>query len=860
MSPNAPTAGQLSTGKPGAAAPSVVASGLERWARDTPDNLAVCDVRRSMTFGELGSLAAALAGRLVGSSPTGQVDQPSWLPVVVDRSVEAVVALQGVIRAGRPFTPIEATLPKDRVAQLFARLGHPTEAVVADPAYSAFLPAGVRPILASGHESGGAAPVAVAPGDPGLVVFTSGSTGRPKGVVRRWSAFERSAQSEENRGAARDGLPSRHGQLRPFSFSGGLGRLLTIATGGSLHIIDPSSVDADSLLDWLDHHQIDELSLGTTLAAVLLRAANGARRLGSVTWIRTGGEALSYELVAPLRALAAPTVTIGTGFGSSESGPAMRYVVGPQDPIGEGRVPMGRPTEPWRIRLSPVDGGGSSNQLVVGDPCALYYLSEPELTAKRFIIDGEGMRWWLSGDIVVIDGDGLYHHRGRIDEMVKINGMLVGPSESEEALRLIPGIGNAAVLPHRTPNGKTRLVAHLRVDDPTLTPEAVRTQLEARLPRHLMPALLVRHDELPRNERNKLDRTALRSSQLTRWRSTAPREEMSELEWWLVDQVARLLDLGDVGPDDDVWSLGLDSLGAVELCAIVSDADLGELDPTALLECRSAAAFAKRLAEGPAVSSTTAVELNAMGSRPALFAIPGGGGTALTFRALAQSLGDEQPLVVIEPQGLHRPGEPDRTIAAHASSARSVIEHRLEPGAPCVLLGYSAGGTVAYEIAQQLHASGRPVHLVLLDAAPGRRKGGNPDPDKQPQRLAQKIRARTLREAVGAVPHGVDARLSLLRVKLIALRPGKPSKSVLRYRAFQYILGRAMADYEPARAAFPVTLLKVAGNDVDRRCRPLVADLDVHPVGGDHRSMLLPPYVAGLAAKVAALVDRVFDS
>src|SRR5436190_1088596 len=101
---------------------------------------------------------------------------------------------------------------------------------------------------------------------------------------------------------------------------------------------------------------------------------------------------------------------------------------------------------------------------------------------------------------------------------------------------------------------------------------------------------------------------------------------------------------------------------------------------------------------------------------------PCAAGTALEFPFLAEALGADRPVAVIGPRGMHRPGPPDRTIGAAGAHVREEIGARLGPADPCVILGFSGSGPVAYEAAQQMHAEGRAVHLVLLDTAPLRRR------------------------------------------------------------------------------------------------------------------------------------------
>src|SRR5262249_39680864 len=143
-----------------------------------------------------------------------------------------------------------------------------------------------------------------------------------------------------------------------------------------------------------------------------------------------------------------------------------------------------------------------------------------------------------------------------------------------------------------------------------------------------------------------------------------------------------------------------------------------------------------------------------------LFALPGGAGNALEYRFLAEALGPEQPVAVVEMRGMHTPGPPDRTVDAKATHVVAEVEARLAPDDPCVILGFSGGGPTAYETAQRLFAGGRTVHLVLLDSAPttkGRQKGRRREPEltAAEQRAAMlalpTIRTASLKELPDAV-------------------------------------------------------------------------------------------------------------
>jgi acyl-CoA synthetase (AMP-forming)/AMP-acid ligase II/thioesterase domain-containing protein len=826
--------------------PSQVADGIRVRARTSPSRVAVADLERSITFEELDALAATLAHEIVERDTTAE----AWTPILVDRSVDSAIALHAALRAGRRFAPIESSLPPSRIAEYFATLGNPSHAVVARPRHAAHLPAEVQPIgVPTESRSVGFDPAPVDPDGPAVVVFTSGSTGRPKAVVRRWSSFE-SVLSGALAHVSSD-EPVVVAQTRPFSFGAGLRQLGIASQGHSVHILDPSSMDVETFVEHLNRLGVASMSMGTAIASTVLGHTRGVRRLPLLSEIRMGGQAAWWDLVEPLRALASTELTIVSSFGATEVGPVLQCRIGPEHPVGEGPLPLGHPPDPGRIRLEPIDGASGASELVVGQPEALGYFGDPEQTARRFVSDPDGNVWWRSGDLVSVDDDGVYYHRGRIDDMVKINGLLVEPAEAEAALHSIPGIGNATVLVHTTASGTDRLVAHLRVDDPELTPEQVHTALESRLPKHLVPSVLVRHDELPINERGKIDRQALRAVEPVRWRSSRPRRSTFEPEIFVAGQLARIIGLGDVGIDEDVWQLGLDSLGAVELCSVIAEAGLGELDPTVLLDARTVTTLVSRLLASPSEQPSNAVVLNPGGSRVSIVAFPGAGGTAFAYRSIAQALGPDQPIVVLERSGMHRRGPIERTIEDMADHALAEIDHRLAPDAPIVLMGHSAGGTPAFEVAKRLHADGRRVHLVLLDAAPSTRRSRESIPP-----LTERIGYRRPIDHVKAFPRLLRRRVLIRRY---LRNPGRPSHRIERYEAFRLIHRRANELYGAEPADFPTTLVHVDGADAPERCAPLFTDLAVHQMSGGHLTMLHPPHVGELVGLLEPLLRSVTD-
>ena len=289
-------------------------------------------------------------------------------------------------------------------------------------------------------------------------------------------------------------------------------------------------------------------------------------------------------------------------------------------------------------------------------------------------------------------------------------------------------------------------------------------------------------------------------------------------------------------------------------CSALGDADL---ESTAVLDHPTPARLAQRLRADVPARASDVVVLNSEGTRPPLFCVPGAGGTALAFRWLADELGDEQPVVVIEAHGLHTHGAPDRSIGAAAARVVAAIDGAARDSA-LVVLGHSAGAAVAYETAHRLGAQGRPARVVLVDPAfPGLDPPAVPGPD--PGRVAR-VRARrsgrTAADVLPAARRRVGNVVRGVRVAAYTRRPGPPRADPFRYEAFVHIGGRAVSDYSPPVAAFPVTVLHRAGSPAADAWSQVAPALAAREVPGGHLTMLRPPHAAALAHEVAAVLDE----
>jgi len=842
-------------------APLIVVTAISEWARRDPERVAVTSGTSSITFKELDEritrLASLVAERCTGLRPPSDWPQPI-LPVVVDRSVGSVVAFLALLRAGQPFCPVDPTTPTARIAEVLARIGSPNVALVGGRHLIHTLPPG---IAAFGEDVpdydtasvGATPPVAVNVQNRGFVIFTSGSTGRPKAVVRRWAVFDQNVLDTHEPRRAPEAATWQVAVPQPLHFSGCHRALTQIAWGNTVHLVDPSTMSSESLRNWFAEHAIQEVNLSDTLARSLTQGSTERHRLGSLAYVRMGSEASNWETVGLLRRIASPALAVGVGYASSEVSRCFVNIIEPDTPIGTGRVPLGRSVYPDGVRLEQIDGDSPLQQLVLTDPSAYGYLDDDALNAERFFTDEHGRTWWRSGDLAEVDDDGVWHHRGRVDDLVKINGLLVAPQEAERALRSIPGVATAVVLPHRSAAGHTRLVAHLVLDDSpeaaALTPRSVREALQDTLPRHLIPGILAKHDTLPFGERLKLDRTLLRSSPVPRWRSVPNRMTSDETTLWLMGRLVELLDLDDIWPDEDFWSLGLDSLDAVELCTMVADAGLGELEPPLLLSANTPALLAAEILKqrgNQAPEPSHVIVLNDQAPNDPVFLLPGGGGTSLAFRSLATELSD-YPLVVVEPRALHHRTRVQRSVRSMAESAADEVRKRLAADRTCVIIGYSAGATIGHEVSQILTDEGRKVRLCFLDAAVRGRGLALDEPSGQPIETGPSLLRRWW-SPVRAALVAVDRQFPYV--------PWRRTRFDKRhYLRFNAVIRRAVRHYRAEPLRVPLTVVETEGSGRGERCRAFANDLTVVQCGGDHFTMLQPPHVRGVAANVRRVIE-----
>lgn len=669
------------------------------------------------------ALAAQLRAMAVGPG--------SVVAVALPRSLELVIALVAVLRAGAAYLPLDLAHPDERLARILSS-AQPA-CVLAAAEVSARMD-GV-PVLAPDQWTAlsFAAPWAdPAPSDAAYVIYTSGSTGEPKGVVIEHRAIvNRLLWMREHYGIRSD---DRVLQKTPATFDVSVWEFfLPLLCGATLVVAGPDAHrDPTELARLIRAHAITTAHfVPSMLDAFLAAPASEGLQLRRVF---TSGEALDASLRG--RFHGRMQAELHNLYGPTEAAVDVSYW--PASAQDRSRpVPIGFPV--WNTRLYVLDA--RMQPLPVGVPGDLYlggvqlargYLGRDDLTAERFLADPflPGERIYRTGDVARWRADGAVEYLGRSDHQVKLRGLRIELGEIEAALRELPGMERVEVLLRQDTPGDARLVAYV----PAALADAVmlRSHLATRVPDYMVPSAFVGVDHWPVTANGKLDRNALPKPPQNEIAGLAPRTPLEqELALLFAQALGRE---APVAVDADFFSLGGDSLSAVHLLLAIEQRWRCDLGLGALFAQPTVAALATRIAEPPALADHALGPVISLAATDAdgpipLFVLHPAGGIAWNYRTLARALQPARPVYGLQSPALDPKQPLPSSIEAMANDyVQRVVT--LQPKGPVHLLGWSVGGILAQAMAVRLHEIGREVgELVLLDAYPSECWRAEPEPD-----------------------------------------------------------------------------------------------------------------------------------
>jgi amino acid adenylation domain-containing protein len=494
---------------------------IQAQAARTPGSPAVTCGHETLSYFELNARANQLAHYLVKRG----VAPEQFVAVALPLSLKMVIALLAVMKAGAAYLSIDLNYPADHNAFMLAdarpryllttsELGHLLPADSGAPA--ALIKLDAHDVIddvraqATGDPAGPGAVPLPSLRSPMYLIYTSGSTGRPKGVV-----VEHRAVADYLNWSAHSYRGTRGLAIVPTSAAFDLtvtGLYTPLTVGGQVRLL---RLDAYGPQDIEPLRESPCTFLKVTPSHLPMLATMPAQIMPSGE-LMLGGEALSAEIVESLRERC-PSLTVINSYGITETTVnCAEYRIGPDTAIAPGAIPIGRPHPNTRfyvldVGLHPVPDAQTGELYIAGERLARGYLWQPGATACKFVADPfqRGGRMYRTGDLVRRLEDGNLVFAGRADSQVKLHGHRVELTEIEAELLKHPRVAQAACTVRETPAG-ARLIAYvtMRAGSP-VSAAGVRRHARDRLPRHLVPAVVVIVDALPLTASGKLDRQAL---------------------------------------------------------------------------------------------------------------------------------------------------------------------------------------------------------------------------------------------------------------------------------------------------------------------------------------------------------------
>jgi amino acid adenylation domain-containing protein len=694
---------------------------FEEQASLSPDAVALVHENVNLSYRDLNTRANRLSRRLtaLGAFPGSRVG------ICLPRSIDMVIGVLAILKAGAAYVPIDPEYPASRIAFMLNDTG--AAFVLSHPGLrEKFSLAEVHLISIDDEQQaigndrdGNPAITAAGPESPACIMYTSGSTGNPKGVVVTHRNIVRLVFGT---GYIRFGREQTFMLLAPLAFDASSFELWGSLLHGSRCVIYPDKLPtASGLNETITRHGVTTLWLTSSLFNAVID--ENPRVLRGIRQLITGGEALSAVHVQ--RALAAlPETELINGYGPTECTTfACCYRIPSSFPESGVSIPIGRPIANTRTyvldpHMNPVPAGTPGELYIGGDGVTSGYWNLQELTRERFLADpfipGENSRIYRTGDRVMYLADGNLVFLGRFDNQVKLRGFRIELEEIEANLVKLPSVREAVVQMREDSPGQRRLVAYIVPEGRNPDTASLRTELKKNLPDYMLPSAVVLLGALPLTKNGKTDRNALPPPEEVNGAEESRVNPRNRIEEQLFDIWKILLKTGSFGVRDNFFDIGGHSLLAVRMIDQIEKVFHRKIPLDTLWLSGGTIESLAEVLEGQYrfCINPELIEMK-KGTKPPLFLVHILGGHLLDYSELVTALDPEQCVYGLQSRGVFGAGKPDMNL--HLIAACCIESMRIaQPSGPYMLAGYSSGGVVAYEMAQQLRRNGEKVALLAM--------------------------------------------------------------------------------------------------------------------------------------------------
>ncbi|WP_025028876.1 non-ribosomal peptide synthetase, partial [Caldalkalibacillus mannanilyticus] len=684
---------------------------FEEQVKRTPEAVAVSFGNEQLSYTELNARANQLAHRLQAEG----VQTESLVGILVERSIETVVGILAILKAGGAYVPIDPSYPVERMEYILQDSGarwlliQGTESVPF-PFQGTILHLSAEESYSPNKEN---VYSSTAWNDLAYIIYTSGSTGQPKGTLITHRNVIRVVKQTNYIDIEQ---ADRVLQLSSFAFDGSTFDLYgSLLNGARLVLIKKEALlHMESLAQIIEEENISLFFITTALFNALVDQDPSC--LKGVKNILFGGEKVSVSHVR--RALE----TVGKGKLIHVYGPTESTVFATAYPIHElhehvETIPIGYPISQTEVyildrhhQLQPI--GVPGEICIAGDGLARGYLHQSELTAEKFIAHPfkEGEILYKTGDLAKWLPDGSIEYIDRMDHQVKIRGFRIELGEINHRISQINGMKESIVIAKQNEKGSTNLCAYY-VATEEWEGSFLRQMLAKELPNYMIPSYFVQLEQMPLTPNGKIDRKALpepEESMITRQEYVAPRTEEEKI---LTEIWKEVLGIQSIGVKDDFFDLGGHSLKMMQLVHLIRshmniEVPLNKLFELSTLEEMAQIVVKMKFETGEHQAVT---KLNHEGPLN-VFCFPPGLGYGVAFYEIAQHL--DKHCVLYGLDFIDDAEDHEKMLTQYVDTIVGIQEQ-----SPYVLMGYSLGGNLAFEVAKVMESRGLVVSdIFIIDA------------------------------------------------------------------------------------------------------------------------------------------------
>jgi amino acid adenylation domain-containing protein len=848
-----------------------VAERVATQAAASPDAVAVLGDGARWSYAELDSGADRIAaGLLAGGMPTG-----ARVGVMLDRSPELIATVLGVLKAGAAVVPLDRSYPQPRIDAMVA-CAAPFR-VLADPGE-------VRALMQTPTRT----LPAIDPADAAYVLFTSGSTGEPKGVTMPHRSLANLVRWQNQRSSGVVGGTTL--QYAPLSFDVSFQEIFsTLCGGGTLRLVaEPNRRDLPALVRLVAEDAVERIFLPFVALQAFAEAALIAEMpLPALRVVVSSGEQLRITPEIRKWCRVNPQLLLENQYGPTETHVVTSYTLtGPPQDYPT-LPPIGRPIDGVTLQLLDEDRRpaleGATGEIWLGGSCLAHgYERRADLTAERFSTV-DGIRMYRTGDLGTRLPSGEVVFLGRTDRQVKVRGFRVECAEVENAVLTVgdSAIRSVAVVAHRHGEIDCVLVCYLVGDENKLPTDALRAQLGAVLPAHMVPHHFVWLREMPLTPSGKRDDRTLMERPLPA--TPAPSAGCSpgtKVEPAIAQIMAEYAGSDVVTAGANFFDAGGTSIGALRVVMAIERRWGIQVPLATFVATPDAAALAELVDSGQVREFDPVVVLRADGEDPPLVLVHPIGGNVLCYLDLVNQLPPGRPVYALQAAGAEPGAAPLHTVDELAASYLAAIR-RAHPHGPYVLAGWSFGGYVAVEMARQIDEEDLAA-LVLLDTITIGDGPRTPAPEEDLvtwffMELLWGVHGEQVADLTLAGQGPDDMFESVLGHAITAgiVPDGASPQSIRRLYDIFHAHYEATLNYTHDPLDRDITLLRcrdelprswrdvhlAVGSSFASRTngweRLSPRSLTVLDIKGNHMTMMTQPHVVDVAAKLAAAIDGV---